>query len=282
MIVTTDILNAFSAAMQLSFLGKALLAGIGIAIVAGPLGSIIVWRRMANFGDAMGHTTLLGVCIALLLHIHLYIGLFSICILTAASLASLSHQKQLANETLLSILAQTVLALGLILATFQENVRIDLLGYLYGDILAVDTNDLFWIFAVDILVLAVLFKIWRSVLSATIHEDLARVEGVPVTFVKWALMILMAAVFAIAMKLVGALLITALLIIPASSARQIAKTPESMVLYASIIGVIAVILGITISYYGDWPTGPAIVAASFVLFLFSFVLQNCVYKKIVS
>ena len=174
----------------------------------------------------------------------------------------------------MSILAQTVLALGLIFATFQENVRVDLLAYLYGDILAVDNNDLLWIFGVDVLVLVVLFKIWRSVLSATIHEDLARVEGVPVVYVKWALMVLMAAVFAIAMKLVGALLITALLIIPASSARQLAKTPESMVFIAAIIGIIAVALGITVSYYGDWPTGPAIVAAAFLLFLLSLIVPR--------
>lgn len=267
-----DIIKNLVVYLDLNFIGMALLAGLGIAVVSGPLGSLIVWRRMANFGDAMGHTTLLGVCLAMLLNLNLYLGLFGICIITAAAMASLSSQKQLANETLLSILAQTVLAFGLILATFQTTVRIDLLGYLYGDILSVDAYDLLWIFGVDILVLITLFKIWRSILSITIHEDLAKVEGVPVTYIKWVLIVLIAAVFAIAMKLVGALLITALLIIPASTARQLAKTPESMVIMASLIGMIAVSLGIWVSYYRDWPTGPAIVAVSFVLFLLSILV----------
>lgn len=260
--------------MQLDFLTRAILAGVGIAMVAGPLGSIIVWRRMANFGDAMGHTTLLGVCVALLLNIHLYVGLFSVCILTSIALASLSHQKQLANETLLSILAQAVLAGGLLLATFQQSVRIDILGYLYGDILAIDSTDLFWILGVNVLVWGTLLISWRSILSATIHEDLARVEGVPVTYVKWMFMILMAAVFSIAMKLVGALLITALLVIPASSARQISRTPETMVALACLLGVISVVLGILLSSFSDWPTGPAIVMVAFTFFLLSFIFSR--------
>jgi zinc transport system permease protein len=257
--------------VQLDFMSKALIAGIGVAIVAGPLGSIMVWRRMANFGDAMGHTTLLGVSIALLLHFNLYLGLFSICILTALMLTGLSRQKQLANETLLTICAQTILAFGLIFATFQTGVRIDLLGYLYGDILAIEETDLIWILAVNVLVWVLLFFSWRSILSSIIHEDLARVEGVPVNRVKWIFMILMAAVFSIAMKLLGALLITALLIIPASSARQISKTPESMVVFACLFGVLSVALGILLSSFWDFPTGPSIVAVSFGLFLLSLI-----------
>lgn len=257
--------------MTLDFLSKAFLAGVGIALAAGPLGSVIVWRRMANFGDAMGHTTLLGVCFAVLLNIHLYIGLFAVCLLAAVLLVILSRQKQLANETLISILAQTILAVGLILASFQPGLRLDLLSYLYGDILSVDLNDLYWIAMVDVLVWAVLFKTWTWILSSTIHEDLARVEGVPVLYVRWILMILMALVFAIAMKLVGVLLITALLVLPASTARQWAKSPEAMVGLACLMGVLSVGLGILLSTYWDWPTGPAIVVVAFALFLLSLI-----------
>lgn len=255
--------------MQLDFIARALLAGIGIALVAGPLGSLIVWRRMANFGDTLAHSTLLGVCLALLLSINLYIGLIGVCVLVACALAGLSSQKHLANDTILGILAYTTLALGLIVATFLQGVRVDLLGYLYGDILAVNETDLAWIYGLDILVLLVLTKLWRSLLSMTVHEDLARVEGVSIAKVKWTLMIMMALVFAIAMKLIGILLITALLIIPASGARQFAKTPEQMAILASILGMIAVLAGILVSVYWDWPTGPAIVVMSAVIFVVS-------------
>lgn len=260
--------------MELDFIAKALLAGSGIALAAGPLGSIMVWRRMANFGDALGHTTLLGVCLAALLNIHLYLGLFALCILTAMMLAGLSRQKQLANETLLTILAQSILAFGLIFATHLEGIRIDLLGYLFGDILSVDNYDLLWILGVDVLVIAVLFTIWPNVLRMIIHEDLARVEGVPVDYIKWSLMILLASIFAIAMKLVGALLITALLIIPASSARKFAKTPEMMAFLGSLLGVLAVIVGIGLSNYSDIPTGPAIVAMAFAIFILTLLFPK--------
>lgn len=263
--------------MQLDFVSRAILAGMGIALVAGPLGSFIVWRRMANFGDTLAHSTLLGVCFALLLSINLYIGLFSICIIVAALLSLFSKQRRLANDTILGMLAYTTLALGLIIATFLEGVRVDLLGYLYGDILAVNEIDLIWILCVDILVLIALMVLWRPLLSVTVHEDLARVEGAPVTTAKWAFMIMLAIVFAISMKLVGILLITALLIIPASAARQISRTPEQMAIFASIIGMIAVAAGVMVSNTWDWPTGPAIVVVSTGIFALN-LLVGCIRK----
>ena len=260
--------------MLLNFLIKSTIAGVGIALIAGPLGSIIVWRRMANFGDALAHSTLLGLCFALLLNIHVYIGLTSGCIAVACLLTLLARQQHLANDTILCMLAYTTLAVGLILATLLQDVRIDLLGYLYGDILAVSNIDLIWIYSVDAIAFLILIKSWRQILSITVHEDLAKVEGISVSKFKWIVIILMAIVFAVSMKLVGILLITALLVIPASSARQIAKTPEQMAAYASLIGAMAVCLGIVISYYWDWPAGPAIVVVSMVIFIITFAIAS--------
>ena len=257
--------------MPIDFVTRAILAGAGIALVAGPLGSIIVWRRMANFGDALSHSTLLGLCFALLFNIHFYIGVTSICILVAALLALLSRQKSLANDTILSILAYATLAVGLILATTLKGIRIDLLNYLYGDILAVNNTDLIWIYCVDAIALFVLLITWRWILSMTVHLDLARVEGVPVVLTQWILVILLAIVFAVAMRLVGILLITALLIIPAAAARQLAKTPEQMAILASVIGIISVCIGIEISSHWDWPTGPAIVVVASCIFILGIV-----------
>lgn len=257
--------------MQLDFIQRALLGGIGIAIIAGPLGSVIIWRRMANFGDALGHSMLLGVAFALFLNINLYLGLFGITLTIAASLAALSYQKQIAPDALLSILAQTTLALGLIFATTFKGIRIDLLEYLYGDILAIENVDLLWIYGIVLSATALLMVIWRSLLSITIHEDLAFVEGTKVMLIHWLFIIVLALVFAVAMKLVGVLLITALLIIPAASARRFSKTPEQMAIFASVIGILSVILGVKASQYIDWPTGPAIVVAGFIFFTLSLI-----------
>lgn len=264
--------------MFLDFMIRAVIAGIGIALVAGPLGSIIVWRRMANFGDALAHSTLLGLCFALLLNIHVYIGLTSVCILVASALALFSKQRHLANDTILCMLAYTTLAIGLILATVLKGIRVDLLSYLYGDILSVNNTDLIWIYCVDAVVFLSLLKIWRPILSMTVHEDLARVEGVPVATMQWTLVIIMAIVFSVAMKLVGILLITALLIIPASAARQIARTPEKMAIIASIVGIISVWGGIQLSFNWDWPAGPAIVVVAMVIFVAS-VLLGIVFHR---
>jgi zinc transport system permease protein len=259
--------------LQLDFISKAWIAGCLVALVAGPLGSIMVWRRMANFGDALSHATLLGVCFAFLLNINLSVGLISISILVAGLLNLFSYQKQVANDTLLSVLAASTLSIGLIMATQLSDVRMDLLSYLYGDILAVTPSDLIAIVIVDILGLAAIIYLWRPLLSITLDEEIARVEGVPVTRVKWSLTIVLAAVFAIAMKLVGVLLITALLIIPAATARRLAKTPEQMAIFASMIGMICVFGGIQLSSQLDWPAGPAIVVLAFSLFLVSLLMS---------
>jgi zinc transport system permease protein len=265
--------------LQLEFIEKAFLAGSGIALIVGPLGSVIVWRRMTNFGDALGHATLLGVCFAWLFNINLYVGLISVSLIVAGILATLSRQKRLASDTLLTVLAQATLSLGLVLATFLEGVRMDLLGYLYGDILAVNSTDLVWILAIDCIGLVALVFLWRSLLSITIHEDIAHVEGVSVMLVKWSLILLLAIVFAIAMKLVGVLLITALLVIPASTARQFSKTPEQMAALASVFGVLSVGMGIALSKWYDWPAGPAIVISGFSLFIGSLLASRLVLRN---
>lgn len=265
--------------MHLDFMMRALIAGLGIALVAGPLGSVIVWRRMANFGDALAHSTLLGLCFSLLFEIHLYFGLLSVCMITAGLLGLLSRQKQLANDTILCILAYTSLAVGLILATVLKGIRIDLLGYLFGDILAVNTVDLLWVLGIDVIVILVLIKIWRPLLSITVHEDLAKVEGASVSCVQWLFIMLLAIVFAVAMKLIGVLLITALLVIPAAAARQITRSPEQMAMLASVVGMIAVYLGITFSMHWDWPAGPAIVVAAMLLFLVFNLIRKMSFQK---
>jgi zinc transport system permease protein len=253
--------------MQLDFIGRALLAGLGIAILAGPLGSLMIWRRMAYFGDTLAHSTLLGLSLALMLQINVYFGLFGISLLVASLMALLVRQKWVASDAILGLLSHTMLAIGLITATQVRGVRVDLLGYLYGDILAVNMQDIALIYLIVVVVISALFYLWRWLLAATVDSDLARCEGVPVEFTNWALIIMLAAVFAIAIKLVGVLLITALLIIPAAAARRFARSPETMIIIASIFGCIAVVVGFKASLAWDWPTGPAIVAAAATLFV---------------
>jgi zinc transport system permease protein len=248
------------------FLLRALVGGMGIALLAGPLGSFIVWRRMAYFGDTLAHSGLLGVGLAVAIDITPGLGILIICVLIALDLVALQRQRQLASDTLLGILSHTSLSLGLVALALLETVRIDLISYLFGDILAITAKDLYWIWGGVVVVLSVLITMWRPLLRMTVHEDLAKVEGVPVFGVRLLLMLLIAIVIALAMKIVGILLITSLLIIPAATARRFAQTPESMAIFASVAGCIAVILGLTGSFYWDTPAGPSIVLAAAALF----------------
>ncbi|RYY01261.1 MAG: zinc ABC transporter permease subunit ZnuB [Gammaproteobacteria bacterium] len=249
------------------FLLYALLAGIAVALVAGPLGSFAVWRRMAYFGDTLAHSALLGITFGLLLGINLNLAVAVGCLLLALILVAMQNNRFLATDTLLGILSHSTLALGLVCVSLFSNTRIDLLAYLFGDILSVNKLDLITMWLISLVVIGALVWLWRPLLAITVHEELAQVEGIPVNKVRTALMLLMALVIAIAMKVVGVLLITALLIIPAAASRRLTHTPEAMAVVASILGATAVSLGLGASYLWDSPAGPSIVLAATILFI---------------
>lgn len=253
------------------FFIRALLAGIGVALISGPLGCFVIWRRMAYFGDTMAHSALLGITVSLLLEINTGIGVFLVAAMLAVALIYLQKRADLPNDTILGILSHSTLALGLIAIGMMTNNRIDLMTYLFGDVLAVGTTDLLLIGVGGTIALALLALIWRPLLASTVNEELAIAEGNHPTLVKFAYLILLAAVIAIAIKIVGILLITALLVIPAATARRFSATPEMMALMASVFGVIAVLAGLFSSMNWDTPAGPAIVVASLVVFLGSVV-----------
>ena len=256
------------------FLLNALLAGLALALVAGPLGSFVVWRRMAYFGDTLAHAALLGVAVGLLLDVSPTLAVTVGCVLLAVLLITLQQRQPLAADTLLGILAPSTLSLGLVVLSFNREVRIDLLGYLFGDLLAVSPSDLLWIVAGSALVLACLLTLWRQLLAVTVHEELAQVEGLPVAGLRLALVLLIALVIAVAMKIVGVLLITSLLIIPAAAAQRHSRTPEQMAIGASLLGMLAVGGGLSLSWFEDTPAGPSIVVCAASLFLLSLALPR--------
>lgn len=251
---------------------RAIVAGFGVALVAGPLGSFVVWRRMAYFGDALSHSALLGVGLGFLLGVNLSIGIVAVCVVLSLLLVLLQRQKSLASDTVLGIMAHSALSLGLVVIAFMETLRVDLMTYLFGDVLAVTITEIGWIYATVCVALATLIGIWRPLLSITVHEELARVEGVRVTLVRLVFMTLIAVVIAAAMKVVGILLITSLLIIPAATARHFARTPEQMAVLAAIVGCVAVFGGIQGSLVFDTPSGPSVVVAAAGLFTLSLLV----------
>ena len=249
------------------FFTRALVAGVGLALVTGPLGCFVVWRRMAYFGDTMAHSALLGVALAFLFEINLMAGVFIVAALVSIALLFLQRHGSLSTDALLGILSHSTLALGLVMVAFMSWVRIDLMGFLFGDILAVSRFDIAMIYGGGAAVLAALAWLWRPLLAATVNNEIAEAEGLDPERARFLFMILMAAVIAIAMKIVGILLITSLLIIPAAAGRRFASTPEAMAIAASLTGAFAVMGGLTASLHFDTPSGPSIVVAALILFL---------------
>ncbi len=261
------------------FLWRALAGGIGVALVAGPLGCLVVWRRMAYFGDALAHGALLGVALGLALDLNANIAVLAVFILFSALLAWMQTRQRLATDTLLGILAHAALSAGLIGASFQDALRVDLLGYLFGDILAITWGDLGWIYGGGGAVLVALVALWPKLLALTVHEELAKAEGLPVARLRLTQMLLMALVIVLAMKVVGVLLITALLIIPAATARTFARTPEQMAVLSALLGTVAVTAGLGASLTWDTPSGPSVVAAAALLFAISLPLGRLLERR---
>lgn len=251
------------------FFVRALLAGIGVALTTGPLGCFVVWRRMAYFGDTMAHSALLGVALSLLFSLNLMLSVFAVAVAVSLILLILQRRQALSADALLGILSHSTLAIGLVLVAFMSWVRIDLMAFLFGDILAVTRQDLALIWGGGLLVVAAVIWLWRPLVASTISEDVAEAEGLKPERARLLFMLMMALVIAIAMKIVGILLITSLLIIPAATARRFSASPEWMAVLASLIGALAVAGGLFGSLHYDTPSGPSIVVAALLLFIVS-------------
>lgn len=261
------------------FILRALLAGLCIAAIAGPLGSFVVWRRMSYFGDTLAHSSLLGIALGILLDIHLQLAVVLGSVVFAVLLIFLQRNKSLSTDTLLGILAHSTLAFGMLILALSDTVQINLVGYLFGDLLTVSTSDLWWIVSTTVLLGIILGRYWGQLLAVTVHEELAQVEGIPVSRLHALMVIMVALLIAVSMKIIGVLLITSLLIIPPAAARRYAKTPEQMAVGASVAGCLAVCGGLLMSLYLDTPAGPSVVVTASVFFLFTYLAPSLSGKK---
>ncbi|MEE4239640.1 MAG: metal ABC transporter permease [Anderseniella sp.] len=264
------------------FFVRAIVAAIGVALVAGPLGCFIVWRRLAYFGDTLSHAALLGVALALLLQINITLAVFAVASVAALLLLLLKQRATLSSDALLGLLAHSSLALGMVALAFMTWVRVDLMAFLFGDILAVSKPDLVVIYAGGLAVLGVLAWIWRPLFAATVNREIAEAEGQNPGRAEVIFMLLMAMVIAISMKIVGVLLITAMLIIPAATARKLSSGPEQMAVIAALCGVVASVIGLAGSLEWDTPAGPTIVVAAVTLFVLSLTPLGSVLARLVT
>lgn len=248
------------------FFVRAVLAGCGLAIVAGPLGCFVIWRRMAFFGETLAHAGLIGVALSLATELPLSAGLFLVAGSIAVVLFALERRSDISTDSLLGILSHGSLAIGLILVSMLPLAGVDLMGLLIGDILSVNRADLAIIAVTGTAILALLALIWKPLLLESLSAEIAAAEAPPPVPVRLVYTLLIAALVAIAIKIVGILLLGAMLIIPAAAARRLAATPETMALGAAAVGIASVIAGLSASLRFDTPSGPAIVVAALGIF----------------
>ena len=243
------------------FFLKALAAGVGLAVVAAPLGCIIVWRRMAYVGETLAQSSLLGVALGLALGVNLTLAVIVAAVIAALVLISFGQQKLLALDSVLGLMHHAALALGVVAIAFLKGPSIDLMSYLFGDVFAVTNSDLGWVYGGGAVVLALTVWLWKPLVRLSLHEDLATAEGINPRLSRALFDILLAVTIAVAMKIVGVLLVMAFLIVPAVAARPLASTPERMAILAALVAAGSVIAGLAMSLYTDAPGGPSIVLA---------------------
>ena len=253
------------------FFIRALIAGIGIALVTGPLGCFIIWRRLSFFGDTLSHSALLGVTIAFFFELNIAFSVFLISSAIALILLKLQKTTKLPGDALLGLLAHSSLAVGLVVIGFLTTIRFDIMGLLFGDILAVNEIDLLIIWIGGALILLILKFIWKPLFASTVNHELAEAEGMNPDKVNAIFTVLLAAIIAISIKIVGLLLITGMLIMPAAMARNVSKNPTQMVKLSIIGGLLSVIIGLFSSLEINTPSGPSIITAALVLFCFTLI-----------
>ena len=250
---------------------RATLAGIGVALAAAPLGCFVVWRRMAYFGEATAHAAMLGIALSLALNISIFLGALVVAVIMAWIVTQLSRRK-FAMDTLLGVFSHASLAIGLVVVSFLAGIRLDLMAYLFGDILAVSRLDLAVIWSGVVLVIGLIFWRWAALLTATINEELAYANGLNPRQEQLFLSLALGVTIAVAIKVVGVLLIVSMLIIPAAAARNFVRTPEAMVISTAIICSVSALVGLRGAYIFDTPPGPSIVCIAFALFILSTII----------
>mgnify|MGYP001157392648 FL=1 len=260
------------------FMVRATIAGFGVALISAPLGCFVVWRRMAYFGDATAHAAMLGVALSITLQFSIFLGALLAAIVMAWTVTQLSGRNY-TSDTILGVSAHSALALGLVIVSFNSGIRIDLMAYLFGDILAVSSSDLGIIWGGAALISLVILWRWTPLLITTLNQELAHAHGINPKREQLILTLSLGVTVAVSIKVVGILLITAMLIIPAAAARNIARTPETMACMAAVIGCVSAVIGLRAAYIFDTPPGPSIVCIALVLFIFLSIYRLLLQKR---
>jgi len=260
--------------LQYAFMQRALIAGIIIALLCAIIGLFLVLRRMALLGDGLAHISFGGIAAGMLFGFYPILSALTFAILGALGIQKLKKMK-IYSDSAIAIFFSFGLALGVILISLSHGFNADLFSYLFGSILVVSTTDIIIIFIIGIIVLITLALFYKELFYITFDEYSAKASGLPVEKIDALLVILTAITVVLSMRIVGILLVSSMLVIPASTALLLRKSFKQTIIYSSIISITSVIIGLILAYYLDLAAGGAIVITLITGFLIAII-----YKKI--
>ena len=261
--------------LHYGFIQRALIAGSFIASLCSTLGAFLVLRRFSLIGDGLAHATFGSVALALLLRMSpLYVSL-PIVLLCSLGILRLTEKARIYGDAAIGIVSSLGVATGILLSSLAGGFNVDLFGYLFGSILSISETEVIISTVLSVLVILAITIFYHDLLSITFDEESAKASGINAKRINTIFVLLTAVTVVLSMKVVGIMLISALLIFPAVTALQIASSFKVVMIAASLSSVISVISGIILSFFLDLPTGATIVMMNFMLFIFALI-----YKKI--
>ena len=262
------------------YLWRSIAAGLIMVSIAAPMGCLMVWQRLAFLSDTLGHAAVLGVGVGLMLQLVPIVGVLAVALLIVFSLSRVSNFNTALSETTLAIISHTGLAGGIILVGLLPARSVNLEAILFGDLLATSRTDLLELLATTLVLAVLLVRHWREFVALSVSREIAQAEGIAVRRVQFLMYAMIALLVAVMMKVMGVLLIAAMLVIPTSSARLFSSSPEQMVAISALYGLGALGGGIASSYHFDWQTGPAIVVSATALLLVSLAVRHLLKSTI--
>lgn len=253
------------------FVVRALIAAVAVGIVCSVLGTYIVLRGMAFFGDAMAHTILPGVVVAFLIGWPLAIGALIMGILTALGIGALTNRGLVKEDTAIGVVFAGFFALGVAMLSATDNYTVDLAHFLFGNLLGVKISDLWVTIILGIFVLATIFLLYKEFLVISFDPTLAKTLRLPDSFLRYSMLILIAITIVVALQVVGIALMLAMLVTPPAAASLLTRRLPAMMVVSALIGAFSGMVGVYVSFYVNIASGPAVVLTATAIFIFVFL-----------
>jgi len=250
-----------------SLIGQGLWTLLFLSLLTAPMGCFVVWRKLSYFGATLAHSALLGAILGLLTGIGVLLGVIGFTALLAIILSFWLKHRLLSSDTILGFIAHLSLAISVIAVSVMDNLRIDLVAYLFGDVLSLSTSMFYATIAIALLGLLIIILNWRGFVNLAVQTDIANIEGYATKRLELMFMLILSMTIALGMLSIGVLLIIAMLIIPAATARLFARSLLQMAWLTWIITVIAIVLGMALAFLLDFPAGATVVVVAGFIFI---------------